>query len=151
MSVVGHPQELVTWLFSQDRDALFEVKERKRQRSLTQNAYYWALLNQLARKLSMPDSEVHLNMLREYGVAEVFSVREDVPVEGYLRYFDIIGTGIANGRVFKHVRAYKGSSEMDSTEFSHLLDGMRQECEAQGIPVMTPEEVARLKWIEGAA
>lgn len=149
--IVGKPAELTSWLFEQDRDALFEVRERKRRRSLTQNAYYWSLLNQLARKLRMPDSEVHGRMLRDYGEAEVFSAREDVPLRGYFRYFDVIGEGTANGKRFKHIRAYKGSSEMNSTEFSHLLDGMRQECEAQGIPVMTPEETASLKFVEGDA
>ncbi|MBQ9041466.1 MAG: hypothetical protein IJ111_01460 [Eggerthellaceae bacterium] len=149
--MIGKPQEIITWLFSQDREKLYEVKERKKGRSLTQNAYYWVLLNQLARKLGYSDTDVHGYMLREYGVCEVFSVRSDVPIEGYFRYYDVIGTGYVNGKEFKHVKVYKGSSEMDSAEFSHLLDGMRQECEAQGLPVMTPEEIARMKFVEAAA
>ena len=145
--MIGHPKELISWLLDQPADSVFTVKERKRKRSLTQNAYYWSLLNQLARVLGYPDDEVHRTMLATYGVCEVFSVREDVPLKGYFRYYDVIGTGQVNGRLFKHVRVWKGSSEMDSKEFSHLLDGMRQECQAQGIPVMTPEETAQLKWI----
>ena len=43
----------------------------------------------------------------------------------------------------------KGSSEMDSGEFSKLLDGVIQECRQQGIETMTPQEAARLRWIEG--
>lgn len=144
--MIGTAQEIITWLFEQDREALFEVKPRKRKRSLTQNAYYWVLLNQLARKLGMPDSEVHKNMLREYGVADVFSAREDVPLSGYFKYYDIIGQGELQGKTYNHVKVYKGSSNMDSTEFSHLLDGMRQECEAQGIVVLTPEETARMEF-----
>ena len=37
---------------------------------------------------------------------------------------------------------------MDSKEFSVLLDGLISECEEQGIPVLTPDEVAKLKYIE---
>lgn len=149
--MIGKPQEIIGWLFRQDRDKLFEVKERKRKRSLTQNAYYWVLLNQLARALDYPDSEVHGYMLREYGVCQVFSVREDVPIEGYFRYYDVIGRGMANGQWFKHIKAYKGSSEMNSTEFTHLLNGLREECVAQGIQVMTPAEIAQLTYVEGVA
>ena len=38
---------------------------------------------------------------------------------------------------------------MDSAEFSRLIDGAREECEAQGISVLTREEIARLKYVEG--
>lgn len=151
MSMVGTPSTLVQWLFEQPHDKLYEIKERRMGRSLTQNAYYWVLLNQLARAIGAPDTELHKHMLRDYGVAEVFSVRDDVPVEGYFRYYDVIGHGWANGQLFKHIRVYKGSSEMDSREFSRLIDGMRQECEQVGIPVMTPEEIASLRFVEGAA
>ena len=145
--MIGTAQEIISWLFEQDREKLFEVKERKCKRSLTQNAYYWSLLNQLARKLKMPDTEVHRNMLRDYGVANVFSAREDVPLQSYFKYYDVIGQGELQGKTYNHVKVYKGSSRMDSTEFSHLLDGMRQECEAQGIVVLTPEETARMEYV----
>ena len=146
----GTALECIAWLASQEPTKRFEVIEEgsKKRRSLTQNAYYWVMLNKLAAKLRMPDSEVHMNMLREYGVHDVFSILEDVPIDGYFRYYDIIGTGIANGKRFKHVRVYKGSSQMSSAEFSRLIDGMREECVLQGIDVATPQEIAEMRWIE---
>lgn len=146
----GNVFECISWLASQDPNKQYEVSEAKskKPRSLTQNAYYWVMLNKLAAKLRMPDSEVHINMLREYGVHDVFSILEDVPIDGYFRYYDIIGTGIANGKRFKHVRVYKGSSQMNSQEFSRLIDGMREECTLQGIDVATPQEIAEMRWIE---
>ena len=147
--MTGTPWELTLWLHDQPADKAFECREVKARRSLTQNAYYWALLNRLARALSMPDSEVHRHMLREYGTADVFTVRDDVPLEGYFPYFDVIGRGTMNGREYSHVRAYKRSSAMDSAEFARLLSGMVEECEAQGIATMTREEISRLEWIEG--
>ena len=146
----GNAFECISWLASQDPNGTYEVSEAKskKPRSLTQNAYYWVMLNKLAAKLRMPDSEVHMNMLRDYGVHDVFSILEDVPIDGYFRYYDIIGTGIANGKRFKHVRVYKGSSQMSSAEFSRLIDGMREECVLQGIDVATPQEIAEMRWIE---
>ena len=146
----GTALECIAWLASQEPTKEFDVSEHttKRRRSLTQNAYYWVMLNRLAAKLRIPDSEVHRNMLREYGVCEVFSVRDDVPISGYFRYYDVIGHGYVNGRRFKHVKVYKGSSQMDSAEFTRLIDGMREECGLQGIDVMTPQEIARMRFVE---
>lgn len=148
----GTALECIQWLATQDPEGKFEVTDakKKRKRSLTQNAYYWVMLNKLAAKLRMSDSELHKNMLREYGVYDVFSVLDVVPIEGYFKYYDVIGKGVAKGRLFKHVKVYKGSSQMDSAEFSRLIDGMREECVLQGIDVMTPSEIAQLKWVEPA-
>lgn len=145
----GTALECIAWLANQDPTKRFEVSEEgsKKHRSLTQNAYYWVMLNKLAAKLRMPDSEVHKNMLREYGTYDVFSVLDNVPIEGYFKYYDIIGTGFANGRKFKHVKVYKGSSHMDVQEFSRLIDGMREECVLQDIDVATPQEIASMRWI----
>ena len=147
MAFEGSLADCMRWLSGQP-DGIFEVKRKRKRRSDTQNAYYYAMENRLARKLGMPSSEVHFNMLREYGVAEVISVRSDVPISGYFKYWDQIGIGYANGHEFKHIRVYKRSRDMDSAEFSMLIDGMRQECEAQGIPFMTPSEIARMRFVE---
>jgi len=71
-----------------------------------------------------------------------------VPLDGYFRYYDVVGHGWAGDRRYKHVKVYKGSSQMDSAEFSRLIDGMREECQIQGIDVMTPEEIASMRWVE---
>ena len=149
--MVGTPQAIAAWCWEQPADAIIEAKLRRQRRTLTQNAYYWAMLNKLASELRMGDDEVHRWMLRDYGAAEVFTVLAEVPIDGYFRYWDEVGTGTMNGREYRHVRAYKGSSEMDSAEFTRLIDGMRQECEAVGIPFMTPDEVAALDFVGGAS
>lgn len=146
----GTAFECIQWLASQDPNGQYEVAEakKKRRRSLTQNAYYWVMLNKLAAKLRMSDSELHKNMLREYGVYDVFSIQDNIPIDGYFRYYDVIGHGTVNGRRFKHIKVYKGSSHMNSAEFSRLIDGMREECVLQGIDVMTPREIAEMRWVE---
>lgn len=149
--MIGTAEEIIHWLFEQPKGGLYEIKERKRKRTLTQNAYYWAMLNQLGKVLKMPTSELHFRMLKEHAPFEVVSVRSDIDVDGYFRYYETLGTGCANGQEFTHYRIYKGSSRMDSSEFSRLIDGAREECEAQGISVLTREEIARLKYMEGEA
>ena len=144
MSRAGTPRELIAWLLDQPQDKVFEVKERRNRRSLSANAYYWAMLNKLARKLRISVTECHKQMLREYGVSDVVLLRADIDPGDYFTYYDLYDAGVIKGNRYKRVTAYKRSSHMDSKEFSGLIDGLRFECEQQGIPFMTPEEVARL-------
>lgn len=149
MMMIGNAKAIIQWLFDQqDAEKLYEIKEKKSKRSLTANAYYWSLLNQLASVMRTSSDEAHFMMLRRYGVCEVVSVRSDINIKGYFKYFDIIGESELDGKEFTHYRIYKGSSEMDSKEFSILLDGLISECEGVGIPTLTPDEVAKLKYIE---
>ena len=146
--MIGNAKAIIQWLFDQQEGKLFEIKEKKSKRSLTANAYYWSLLNQLASVMRMSSEEAHFMMLRRYGVCEVVSVRSDINVDGYFRYYDEIGKSDLDGKEFTHYKIYKGSSQMDSKEFSVLLDGLISECEEVGIPTLTPDEVAKLRYIE---
>lgn len=144
----GTPREIVVWLMGKDPETKYEVKKIRKRRSPTQNAYYWSMLNQLARKLRISDTETHKHMLREYGVCDVVLLRADIEPKDYFEYFDSVDAGTIKGIRYKQVKVYKRSSRMDSAEFSALIDGMRYECEQQGIDVMTPEEIARLRFVE---
>lgn len=145
----GRPHQCIAYLRECDSSKTYEVKEVRKRRSITQNAYYWAMLNKLARSLGMSDGETHLNMLREYGVCDVMSVGMEVPLDDYFKYYDVLSVDWADGEERRIVKVYKGSSRMDSAEFSRLINGMREECEAQGIDVATPEEIARMRFVEG--
>lgn len=154
MRYVGKAQECIRRLREliaegKAEDTWYEVRTWKKGRSLSQNAYYWALLNRLGQALGYPSDELHRHMLREYGVYDVFTVRADVPLADYFRYWDVVGQGSMDGVLYRHVRAFKGSSEMDTGEFSKLLNGVIEECRQQGIETMTPQEAARLRWIGG--
>lgn len=147
--MIGNSKAIIQWLFDQqDADKLYEIKEKKSKRSLTANAYYWSLLNQLASVMRIDNKECHFLMLIRYGQYEVVSLRSDVSIHGYFKYYEVIGKGFVNGKEFTHYKIYKGSSQMDSKEFSVLLDGLISECEEVGIPTLTPDEVAKLKYIE---
>ena len=147
--MIGNAQAIIAWLFEQDKEKIFEIKEKKKKRSLTANSYYWSLLNQLASVMRMDNQECHFIMLKRYGQYEVVSIRSDVSLHSYFKYYEEIGKGTVNGKEFTHYKIYKGSSQMDSKEFAILLDGVRSECEEIGIPVLTPSEIAQLKFIGG--
>lgn len=143
--MIGNTQEIIKWLFDQDRGKIFKIEEYKQKRSLTQNAYFWVLVNEIANVTKQSKDEIHLQMLKEYGQNEVFSIRSDIDVSRYLKYYEEIGKGQVNGKEFTHYRVFKGSSEMDSREMAILIDGVVQEAEQLGIPTLTPAEIARLK------
>lgn len=147
-SFEGHPQDIAQWLWTQDREKLFLCKEIKPKRSRSQNSYYWELNDKLASALRMDRNELHFHMLKAYADCEVMTVLETVPLDDYFKYAEVFAHGRLNGKDYKHVRIYKPSSKMDSKEFSRLLDGMIAECEQQGIPTLTPQEIAKMKFVE---
>lgn len=146
--MLGTAETLLKWLFNQDRTKLFEIKEHKEKRTLTQNAYYWVLVNELANKLKLSKEEIHFRLLKDYSQVALITIKSDIDIKGYIRYFEFDRETSINGVKFKVYKVYKGSSEMDKNEFNVLLEGTIQEAEQQGIPTLTPNEIAKLRWIE---
>lgn len=142
--MIGNSQEIIQWLFEQDREKQFTIKEYKPKRSLSQNAYAWKLITEIGNILRKSKEEVYLQMLKDYGQSEVVSILSEVVPDGYFKYFEAIGTGIVNNKEFTHYKIYKGSSEFDSKEMTIFIDGIIQECTQLGIPTLTPDEIASL-------
>ena len=145
--MIGNIQELVSYLITQDRDKTFELKEFKPHRSLSQNAYAWKLINELANKMNISKDDMYLKMLKDYGQSEMVSMLSTINPNGYFKYFQEIGKGIVNDKEFTHYRIFKGSSEFDSREMSIFIDGIIQECENVGIPTLTQSEIERMKLV----
>lgn len=143
--MIGNAEKIVRWLFTQDRDKLFEIVEHREKRSNTANKYAWALIVQIANAMRKSKHETYLDMLRDYGQSELVSVNASADVKGILKYYDILGESSLNGKDFIHYRVYKGSSEYDTREMSILIDGIVQEAKNLGIETLTPAELARLK------
>ena len=141
----GTPEEIVKWLFNQDREKIFEIKEKKRRRSLNANAYAWTLIGKLADVLRISKDQCYLLMLKRYGQSEMVSVVSEIDVRGYFKYYEPVGETELQGKNFTHYRVFKGSSEYDTREMSILVDGIVSECHEVGIETMTPSELAKLK------
>ena len=143
--MIGNAEAIIQYMFQQDREKLYEVREYKQKRSLTANAYFWVLVNEIANVTNQSKDEIHLQMLKEYGQNQVISVQSNIDISKFIKYFEEIGHGRVNGKDFTHYRVFEGSSEMDIREMAILLDGVVQEAEQLGIPTLTPAEIARLK------
>lgn len=143
--MIGKAEEIIKWLFNQDRDKLFEIKEHREKRSLTANAYAWSLIGKIADVLRTSKDEVYLDMLKRYGQSELVSVLSSIDVQGYFKYFEPIGTARLQGKDFTHYRIYKGSSEYDTREMAVLIDGIVSEAKELDIETLPETEVKRLK------
>lgn len=119
----------------------------KKKRSLNANSYAWTIITQIADKLRASKEEVYLQMLKRYSQSSVISiVDEAVPVfMKSVKYAEEFGKGTINGKDFTHIKVYMGSSEMDSKQFSILLDGIVSEAEGLGISTITTHEIEQLK------
>lgn len=122
-----------------------KIDKYREKRSLNANAYCWKLLTEIANVVRSSKDEVYLEMLKRYGQSEIISVLAHIPIGEYVKYCEEAGESTLNGKLFKHYKVYKGSSEFDSREMSIFLDGVVSEAEEMGIQTMTPNEIARLK------
>lgn len=144
--MVGTPIKLIQWLYNQDKDKKYEIKEYEKKRSLDQNAYAWKLITEIGNVLRKSKEEVYLQMLKDYGQSEIVSILSEVNPVGYFKYYEEIGTGFVNNKEFTHYKIFKGSSEFNTKEMSIFIDGIVQECRQLGIETLSPEEIASLRW-----
>lgn len=146
--MVGTAETLVKWLFNQSREKIFEVKEHKARRTLTQNAYMWSLINEIANKMKLSKEETYIKMLKDYSQVAKVTVRADIGVSRFFRYYEFERETQINGVKFNIYKVYEGSSQMDKNEFRTLLDGVIQEAQQLGICTLTTNEIERLRWID---
>ena len=145
--MTGDAKTIVQWLFSQDKEKIFEIKELTKHRTLSQNAYVWKLINEIANKVGKSKEDVYLQMLKDYGQSEIVSIKSSINPDGYFKYYEPIGTGNIKGTEFTHYKIFKGSSEFDKLEMKYLIDGVIQECENLDIPTLTYEQIERMKLV----
>lgn len=150
--IVGDKTKCLRWLIDAP-DKEYKITEFHPKRTLTANAFYWRLLGQLAELLGTSNDELHNELLRRYskpfpledGVVTI-TLKSDIPVTAlpghWMEYK-------SNGEFTAYIRL-KGSSDMDSKEFSRLVDGLVSECKEVGIETMSTRELERLRGYIGA-
>ena len=134
-------------LFDDLHEAKLSIKigKYREKRSLNANNYAWKLLTEIGNVLRADKEDIYLSMLKRYGQSQMISVLAHIPINEYVKYCEEAGESALNGKLFKHYKVYKGSSEFDTREMSIFLDGVVSEAEELGIQTMTPNEIARLK------
>lgn len=133
-----------------DQRVTVEIKKASKHRSLEANRYAWVLIDQIAAKTHIKQSEVYRNAIRDIGgVSGTGYMKVDaVPVfreiweKGHLgnqvEILDVEDSGWAS------IRVYYGSSTYDAKQMHALLESLIQDAEALGIPTITPKEEQRL-------
>lgn len=143
--MIGTPEQIIKWLFEQDRDKVFEIKEHKEKRSLNSNSYCWALIGEIANVLRASKEEIYLQMLEDYGQSLLIPVTVGEKPDGYFKYYKYVTTSEINGKEADWYKVFKGSSEYDSREMAVLIDGIVSEAKEMNIETLPPHEVERLK------
>lgn len=133
-----------------DGSYVAELKKANKKRSLDANAYFWSLTDKLAAKLGVTKTEIYRNAIREIGgVSEQYCGKPEA-IEKLCRTWERTGIGWLTETYPSKIPAclnatlYYGSSTYDSAQMSRLIDNIVQDCKAQGIETMTPEELERL-------
>ena len=128
-----------------------EIKRHREKRSLNANNYSWQLQTEIAKATNRSLTDIHNQMVLDYGVVEVYSILKPAfdSAKRMFDYFEVLGEGVVNGKEFVHVKAGIGTHNYDSKEMSRFIDGVIQEAKNLGIETMTPNELARLKAIWG--
>ena len=137
--MTGTCEEIIKWLFNQDRDAEFDISPHKSKRSLNANGLLWACLGEMAKALRTDKWTVYLQMLKRYGTYTYICVKPKAveAVKKQWREVEEIGTVDINGQESVQLLCYFGSSTMNGHEFSVLLDGVKSEMKEMGLP--TPD------------
>lgn len=141
-----------------NKDLRITAKQWKEKRSLDANGYYWVLITKLAEAMKISKPRCHNLMLRRYG--------QNLTVDGHGAYIRIPDTEKAEEMALEaseyHIRPtsqvvpgndginYRtyvmllGSSQYDTAEMSHLIDGIVSECKDCGIETLPPDELDRM-------
>lgn len=148
-------------------DKLWDITEHREKRTLTQNAYYWALLGKTARSLNMTTTELHNRMLRDcsdliaetYGGKKAFLLLPDTEeTEKKALASETVHIKptaqtkvLADGITYRTYVLLKGSHDMAVDEFSALLDNLIGEAKQIGIETLTPAQLAVMRRAEKEA
>lgn len=143
----GTVKELIPKMLNLPEDKEYELKEYKKKRTLNQNSYYWELLNKLATKIKIPSTELHFELIKKSCPFEEYLVPYEASLRG-IEYYIEKGKIERNGKLFKTIRVYVGSSRLETVEFGILLDNLIEECKLQNIETMTPEELEKMRSLE---
>ena len=108
-----------------------EIKKIRHKRGLTANAYYWVLVEQIAKAMTSSKQEIHEELIRRYGSFKtdangeryIFPLEPGKDPKGIAPYTMSIAERNLNGKPAIFYAVLKGSSEMDNSEFNALLQG----------------------------
>lgn len=139
---------------SQEAKLDVEIKKHRERRSLDAHAYYWSLVGKIGAVTGDSQNSIHNIMLGRYGTLDrmeddsliPFCIRDDI---NYLEFpyphlMPTQKTLSKDGKLYRWFYQIKGSSEYNTKEMSHLIDGIVSECRELGIETLPPMELERM-------
>ena len=136
-----------------DAELDIEIKKHREKRSLDANAYFHLLVNKIAENQGISDEEVKRSLVCDYGTyakdenGDVigFKLPASVDVSKIYPYTRCFDDREENGKLFKCYLVYKRTHDMNTAEFTRLIDGAIYEAKNLGIETDTPERIAQLR------
>lgn len=130
----------------------FEIRKKRKKRSLDANAYFWSLVSQLAEATGEPKSTIYRRAIREIGGNSTTVCTKNSAVESLRRGWASNGLGWISETTPSKIKGctnvilYYGSSSYDTKTMSRLIDFVVQDCKALGIETMTPAQLEDLEY-----
>lgn len=151
--MIGTAENVIKWLFNQDRTKQYEIKEYKEKRSNDANGYCWVLCEKIAKELSKDGTvftkeDIYKDAVKQVGVFVPFIVEEKT-FDTFKYIWESRGLGYQvqeTARKDKCVRVncYYGSSSYNSKEMSRLIELLVQEAKQYNIETKSQAEINSL-------
>lgn len=135
-------------LEGKELDGYVLTLKKKKNKSLTANAYMWQLAKKIAIKVGITEDDVYRKAVREVGAYIEMVVRSE-ETETASKLWEKNGIGwfaepYHHGQGTTVLRFYQGSSVYDGEQMRRLIDYIVDEAKEQGIDTMTTTEKERL-------
>lgn len=113
-----------------------DIKVPKSKRSLEQNRFLWEIIGQISKELNIDDWDIYCQLIEMAGAKYDYLMIEEQSLESISKAFraiKIIKDVEHNGKTFKAVKAFSGSSTMNVAEMKQLIDITLDYAEQSGI------------------
>lgn len=117
-----------------EKDYKLELKEVKRDRTLQQNKYLWALIREVGIKTDTDDDTVYKNALVDAQVKYEYLYATREAINSLRGMFRVIEEKEAIDATHYQYKCYYGSSKLTTEEFARLLEVILLWCTELGIP-----------------
>lgn len=123
----------------QGKPLKLSISEIKKQRSLSQNAYAWALMQRMAEQQRTTAEEIYEIMLQRYGLLVLLRIPPGQEKALDLHQLKLEQRILREGKEYHIFSGIIGSSKYDTEQMTRFLDGVVSECREMGIDTEIPD------------
>ena len=150
--MVGTKKQIMNWLFDQENDTNWDIREWKPERTRSQNSYFHVLVGKIAKVLKVSNTAVKNKLIADYGYYDADIGH--VIVKDSLDYLEFEQLHLkpstrtqemANGELYRVFYVMRGTHTYNTAEMTRILDATIEEAKQLGIETLPPEELQRMK------